>query len=188
LKTWPIVYSLTTAAVLVSLWCSLGVYTEQAEAEPVKAVTETTETTEPPVEIDTNPIEVDNPLNPYSIELLGRTIWGEAEGVTDKAEQAAVAWCILNRVDATGKSIEEVVTAPHQFVGFYRVNGEVPEQFLQLAEDVLNRWRLEQSGVKHVGRVLPAEYIYFHGDGARNHFRKDYQSTDYWDWSLKSPY
>jgi hypothetical protein len=185
LKTWPIVYALTTATVLVSLWSCLGVDTKPAEAEPVKTVTETAET---PVEIDTNYIEDDTSLNPYSIELLGRTIWGEAEGVTDTAEQAAVAWCVLNRMDATGKTLEEVVTAPNQFVGFYRVNGEVPEQFLQLAEDVLNRWRLEQSGVEHVGRVLPAEYIYFHGDGARNHFRKDYQSTDYWDWSLETPY
>ncbi len=194
MRPWPIVYSLTTAAVLVSLWCSLGVDTEQAEAEPVKTVTEATETaeveetTEPRVVNDTDPIEEDNPLNPYSIELLGRTIWGEAEGVTDTAEQAAVAWCVLNRVDATGKSIEEVVTAPHQFVGFYRVSGEVPEQFLRLAEDVLLRWRMEKRGAENVGRVLPAEYIYFHGDGARNHFRKDYQSTDYWDWSLETPY
>ena len=194
MKTWPIVYSLTTAAVLVSLWSCLGVDTEPAEAEPVKTFTETTETaevietTEPHVVTDTNTTEEDNHLDPYSIELLGRTIWGEAEGVTDKAEQAAVAWCVLNRVDATGKSIEEVVTAPRQFVGFYRVNGEVPEQFLQLAEDVLLRWRMEKRGAEDVGRVLPAEYIYFHGDGARNHFRKDYQSTAYWDWSLKSPY
>ena len=189
MKTWPIVYTLTTAAVLVSLWSCLSVDTEPAEAEPVQ---------ETPVVIDTNTntddtntddtIEEDNTLDTHSIELLGRTIWGEAEGVTETAEQAAVAWCVLNRVDASGKSIEEVVTAPRQFVGYYRVNGDVPEQFLQLAEDVLLRWRLEKTGSENVGRVLPAEYIYFHGDGVRNYFRKAYQSTDHWDWSLKSPY
>lgn len=181
MKTWPIVYTLTTAAVLVSLWSCISIDTEPAEAEPVQ---------EPPVVIttDTNLVEEDNPLDPHSLELLARTIWGEAEGVTDIAEQAAVAWCALNRVDATGKSIEEVVTAPRQFVGYYRVSGEVPAHYLHLAEDVLLRWRMEKTGSENVGRVLPAEYLYFTGDGVRNYFRKDYQSTDYWDWSLKSPY
>ncbi len=136
----------------------------------------------------TEPPEEDNPLNPYEIELIGRTIWGEAEGVKDKAEQAAVAWCILNRVDESGKTIEEVVKAPHQFQGFYRVKGEVPEHFLQLAEDVLLRWRMEKAGVEDVGRVLPAGYLFFIGDGQRNHFSKEWKATDYWGWSLKSPY
>lgn len=184
-NAWPIIYTLTLAAVLVSLWSTLGVDTEPAEAEPIP---ETAETTEAPALTCVDTIEEDNPLNPYSIELLGRTIWGEAEGVTNTAEQAAVAWCVLNRVDTTGKSIEEVVTAPRQFVGFYRVSGEVPEQFLRLAEDVLLRWRMEKTGFEYVGRVLPAEYLYFTGDGVRNYYRKEYQSTDYWDWSLKSPY
>lgn len=122
------------------------------------------------------------------VTLLGRTIWGEAEGVQSKTEQAAVAWCILNRVDATGQTIAEVVTAPGQFYGYYRVKGEVPEEFLDLAADVLNRWNLEKQGAEDVGRVLPADYLYFTGDGERNHFRKEYQSTDYWGWTLKSPY
>lgn len=186
MRTGPIVYTLCTAIVLVSLWSSLRVDTE-AEAEPVPETTETTETTEAPTQTDTVTIE-DIPVNPQSIELLGRTIWGEAEGVTDTAEQAAVAWCVLNRVDATGKSLKEVVTAPRQFVGYYRVKGEVPEKFLRLAEDVLTRWYLEKRGVKHVGRVLPAEYLYFSGDGVRNHYSKEWQATDYWDWSLESPY
>lgn len=185
MKTWPALYTLALAAVLVSLWGTLRVDTDPAEPEPI---VEATAATEAPVQTCVDTIEEDNPLNPYSIELLGRTVWGEAEGVTDPAEQAAVAWCVLNRVDATGKSIEEVVTAPRQFVGFYRVSGEVPEHFLQLAEDVLLRWHMEKAGLEYVGRVLPAEYLYFTGDGVRNHFRKDYQSTDYWDWSLKSPY
>lgn len=132
--------------------------------------------------------EEDNPLNPYEVELIGRTIWGEAEGVKDKAEQAAVAWCILNRVDDSGQTIEEVVTEPNQFQGFYRVKGEVPEHFLQLAEDVLLRWRMEKTGEKDVGRVLPKGYLFFIGDGARNYFSREWQSTKYWGWSLKSPY
>ena len=141
-------------------------------------ITEATETTP----------DEDILLDPYEVELIGRTIWGEAEGVHDKAEQAAVAWCILNRVDDSGKTIEQVVTAPHQFVGFYRVKGEVPETFLELAEDVLLRWHMEKAGADDVGRVLPSDYLFFVGDGARNHFSKEWRSTDYWGWSLKSPY
>ena len=147
-------------------------------AKPAEASTYCTESYAP---------EVDNPLDPYEVELIGRTIWGEAEGVEDKAEQAAVAWCVLNRVDASGKTIEEIVTAPYQFYGF-RKFGEVPEEFLQLAEDVLLRWRIEKRGGEDVGRVLPEDYLFFIGDGEHNYFSKEWQATDYWDWSLKSPY
>lgn len=127
-------------------------------------------------------------LDPYELELLSRTIWGEAEGVTDRTEQAAVAWCVLNRVDATGKSIEEVIKAPKQFQGYYRVKGEVPEHFRYLAADVMNRWNAEKRGTVDVGRVLPADYLYFVGDGVRNYFTQEYRTGEYWDWSLPTPY
>ena len=39
-----------------------------------------------------------------------------------------------------------------------------------------------------VGRVLPADYLWFSGDGKRNHFRNAYRGGDRWDWSLPSPY
>ena len=130
----------------------------------------------------------DTALDPAEIELIARTIWGEAEGVADQTEQAAVAWCILNRVDASGQTIERVVTAPNQFLGYYRVKGEVPDRFWRLACDVLNRWNAEKRGTKNVGRVLPADYLYFIGDGERNYFSKEWKATDYWGWTLKSPY
>lgn len=132
--------------------------------------------------------EPDTALDPEELELVARTIWGEAEGVASRDEQAAVAWCILNRVDAWGKTIEEVVTAPSQFHGYYRVKGEVPENFRYLAADVMNRWNAEKKGSKDVGRVLPAGYLYFVGDGDRNHFTKEWGTRNYWDWSLPSPY
>lgn len=156
-------------------------YTEPTEDSTLTCV-EPYEVDEPDV------VEYDNPLDPYEVELVARTIWGEAEGVQSKSEQAAVAWCIFNRVDATGQTIEEVVTAPNQFQGLYRLEGEVPEYFIQLAEDVMQRWRMEQVGHEDVGRTLPKDYLYFIGDGARNHFSKEWKGSDYWDWSLKSPY
>lgn len=126
-------------------------------------------------------------LDPAEVELIGRTIWGEAEGVKSEAERAAVAWCILNRVDTYGQTVEEVVTEPNQFQG-YRTGGKCPQRHLDLAADVLNRWTAEQNGAEDVGRVLPADYLYFIGDGKRNHFTIEYQAADYWDWSLDNPY
>lgn len=121
------------------------------------------------------------------IELIGRTIWGEAEGVESAAERAAVAWCILNRADAWDKTIEEVVTAPHQFYG-YRTDGTCPQEHLDLAEDVLSRWESEKLGTCASGRTLPAGYLYFTGDGSRNHFTKEWGSSETWTWALPNPY
>ena len=133
---------------------------------------------------------VEEPPSLYTaedVELIGRTIWGEAGGVQSKAERAAVAWCILNRVDAFDQTIEEVVTAPQQFQG-YRPEGECPQEHLELAADVLARWEAERYGEADVGRVLPADYLYFLGDGKRNHFTNEWQSTEYWGWTMDNPY
>lgn len=123
----------------------------------------------------------------YDAELIGRTIWGEAGGVKDPAERAAVAWCILNRVDAWGQTIEQVVTKPRQFTG-YRPKGDCPQEHIDMARDVLERWAAEKAGEENVGRVLPAGYLYFLGDGKHNHFTIEWKGTNTWDWSLTSPY
>lgn len=120
-------------------------------------------------------------------EFIGRTIWGEAEGVDSETERAAVAWCILNRADAWGQTIEEVVTSPEQFHG-YRPWGDCPQEHIELALDVLARWTREKVDDAEVGRVLPEDYLYFIGDGDRNHFTEEWQAEDYWTWSLPSPY
>lgn len=161
--------------------------TEEAEISTFVQTTEASTTCPPSTAAGFEAHEVQE-FDPTEVELVARTIWGEAEGVKDKAEQAAVAWCILNRVDESGKTIEEVVTAPHQFQGFYRVKGEVPERFLQLAEDVLRRWHLEKAGFEDVGRTLPSDYLFFIGFDGRNFFSTEWQAPDFWDWTLKSPY
>lgn len=131
-------------------------------------------------------VEVFTP-DPDEVELIGRTIWGEAGGVKSEAERAAVAWCILNRVDAWDKTVEDVVTAPMQFLG-YRPKGECPQAHLDLAADVLTRWNAEKEGATDVGRTLPADYLYFYGDGERNHFSIEWRSGIYWRWTLTNPY
>lgn len=154
-------------------------------ASPVEVSAEPeTEIRQVQLEVSTKP---DTALDPDELILIARTIWGEAEGVPSKVEQAAVAWCVLNRVDAWGKPIEEIITAPNQFDGYRRL-GEVPEEFISLAADVMNRWKAEKAGHKNVGRVLPDEYLYFVGDGFRNYFTQEWLSQDYWDWSLQNPY
>lgn len=125
---------------------------------------------------------------------LAKTYWGEARGVKDngivsgKCQIAAVGWCILNRYDAGFEdSIFEVITAEDQFHG-YRADYPVEEDLLELAYDVLDRWNAEKHGETEVGRVLPAEYMWFGGDGKVNRFRDAWKGGNRWDWSLADPY
>ena len=144
------------------------------------------------------------------VEMLARLIYTEARGVRSKTEQAAVVWVVLNRLDNPNrlqKTIAEVVCAPHQFD--YRPWAPVLPEFEELAEDVLERWQAEKSGVENVGRatagspaspggasrsaedvgrVLPVEYQYFEGRGGHNWFSAKWKSQEFWGWGLASPY
>lgn len=123
--------------------------------------------------------------------LAAKLVWGEARGVKSKAEQAAVIWCALNRVDADGyacgRDLRYVVTFPNQFTG-YRAKNPVTRELYELAVDVLARWQLEKVCDMDVGRVLPMEYQWFVGYGGRNHFRDAYRGGSRWDWSLEGLY
>ena len=111
----------------------------------------------------------------------------EAGGVYPLSHRAAVVWCILNRADATGNSISSIITAPNQFA-WIPSKGYSQEQY-ELVKDIFTRWLLEKEGFENIGRVLPEEYKWFHGDGYHNHFRNAYSgSYTIWDWSLPSPY
>ena len=123
------------------------------------------------------------------IDMLARLVWAEARGVGSTMEQAAVIWCVLNRVDngAWGDTITDVVTAPHQFA--YDEHTPVKDEFRALAQDVVKRWIYEKLGAEDVGRVLPSGYLYFAGRHGHNRFRLEYDGNgEYWDWSLPSPY
>ena len=160
---------------------------------------------EPEAATSAQPAEPE-PIKLYTeadVDMLARLIYTEARGVKSKTEQAAVVWCVLNRLDNPNrlqKTIAEVVTAPHQFD--WRPWVPVLPEFAELAEDVLERWQAEKSATAgspaspagasrsqvDVGRVLPAEYQYFEGWGGRNWFSAEWRSDEYWDWSLPSPY
>ena len=137
-------------------------------------------------------IDIPNIEKKYKDEIpyIARTVWGEARGCSE-TEQAAVIWCILNRVDSSIRympdNIIDVVTQKHQFLGYVETF-PVIEEIRELVIDVLTRWEMEKAGAENVGRVLPPEYMWFHGDGRHNHFRDSYRGGNRWDWSLDSPY
>lgn len=121
------------------------------------------------------------------IEMLAKVIYRESRGDT-KMYKSAVAWVILNRVDAKGygSTIQQVIIAPNQFC--WIPNTPVYKSYKILAKDVVTRWLLEKQGCKNIGRTLPKSYKFFTGNGVHNYFRKNFNSTTYWDWSWGSSY
>lgn len=111
-------------------------------------------------------------------ELAGRAIWGEAGGIQDEAQRAAVVWCACNRADAWDMDIGDVLNVD-AFHGL-AIRGTVPEQHVELARDVLARWTLEAEGWQSVGRVLPERFLYFEGNGIVNLFSTEYGGGEYW--------
>jgi len=143
----------------------------------------------PIVEIQAEVVEQPKLYTEADVDMLARLIYTEARGVESRTEQAAVVWCVLNRLDNPERlenSIAEVVTAPFQFD--YRPWVPATDEFRELAVDVLERWQAEKQSEVEVGRILPAEYQFFEGDGQRNHFTAEWKSDKFWDWSLPSPY
>lgn len=128
------------------------------------------------------------PPTDEELTILAKIVYREARGIEDKAHQAAVIWCILNRVDNGywGNTISEVATYPKAFA--WVPDTPVEPELLLLATDVCERWNLEKAGASEVGRVLPREYLYFTGNGKLNHFTTEWKGAKVWDWSLESPY
>lgn len=133
------------------------------------------------------------------VQALAKVVTAEIGGLTDstaystaRMEEAAVVWCVLNRVDSSYEyaSAEEVISilkAPYQYA--YSSNGKIHSGMEEICTDVLIRWQLEKHGlIENVGRVLPADYMFFSGDGRHNRYRRTYRSTSYWNWDFKDPY
>lgn len=97
--------------------------------------------------------------------------WGEYSG-TDYHQQTAPLWCVCNRADAWGETLDEVMHSD-AFHGLL-TERSVPEEWYELARDVFARWALEKQGYADVGRTLGAEYLYFTGNGEYNTYRTEY--------------
>lgn len=123
------------------------------------------------------------------VTMIARLIYGEARGIDSLTHKSAVAWCVLNRVDAgyADGTIRGVITARGQFAG-YSKRHPVTLTHWHVAKDVLERWEAEKEGNPNVMRTLPQSYKYFSGNGKVNKFRQNYGSRTYWNWSLPSPY
>jgi len=133
--------------------------------------------------------EVTYSPNSAEVEIIAKMLWGEARGIGSDMQIAACAWVAVNRVEAGGYSqtIEDVITAEDQFVG-YSADNPITGYLKWLAADVLTRWHNEINGQADVGRVIPSDYLWFSAVGGVNKFRSGYESTDYWDWTMKNPY
>lgn len=151
---------------------------------------------EPPEDIWSIPVDIDE----NDVRLIANVIYGEARGIANTRDKAAVAWCILNRVDSTMhdfkkvNTIYEVITQPSQFDG-YNYNNPTTEEFMDLARDVIHRWKLEKMGYEDVGRVLPKDYYWFLGDHHFNYFTNiwckgnvEKAKANAYNWALGSPY
>lgn len=168
----------------------------EAENEPAQIEEEVVEEPiiEEAVKVEMNDTlnEIKNPTHSEDAIMLACLVNGEAGGIWSLTEQACVMWTVLNRVDAGyGDTVAEVITAPGQYyyIESFGTNDEYGRDLVWLAEDVLNRWYREKNGEINVGRVLPAEYLFFGGDGYHNYFRTTYEfGNGFWDYSLPSPY
>lgn len=193
-----VLFTLIFALFITVHACSGGKDIDIPEASLTGFISGINEPTIPP-KVSSEPCEADSIDTSESswvpdrsdVEYIAKTLYGECRGVSSETEKAAVAWCILNRVDASGyacgRNIEYVVTFPGQFCGYSPDHPVIPS-LENLAIDVLIRWHKEKSGVVNVGRVLPSEYCFFVGDGKHNYFTVEYLGEDYWDYSMESPY
>ena len=124
---------------------------------------------------------------------MGYTKWSIGEYIGyDPVQIAAVPWCICNRPDngGFGSSFTKIITTGQ----FHAYNSSTPidQRLKEFAIDVITRWLNEKLGFTDVGRILPAEFLYFSGTGKVNVYRTMYRSRDpqciKWNWSLPSPY
>ena len=102
-----------------------------------------------------------------------RMLWGEARGC-DLENQMGCVWIVCNRVDDPRfpDTIKAVIQQPGQFHG-YSTSFPATDELKEVARDVLTRWSLEKQGAE-VERELSSDYLFFYGDGIKNHFRKEY--------------
>ena len=108
----------------------------------------------------------------YEVTLLCQTVYGEARGCS-REEQMLVVWCVCNRADSSGASIEQVVTAPRQFHG-YSPEHPVTDEIRSVVLEVLDAWSRGQEALVYEPYATTSEYLYFSGDGVHNWFREEY--------------
>ena len=126
-------------------------------------------------EAEPEPINPNEPVAKYTSEevtLVCQTVYGEARGCS-KEEQQLVVWCICNRVDYYGTSVEQVVTADRQFQG-YDPEHPVTEEIFENVTEVLEAWSRNEEALVYEPYATTTEYRYFYGDGRHNWYREEW--------------
>lgn len=145
---------------------------KDAPKETMK-IEETTEPSpEPTPEVSKEP-EYVMYFDEEDVIACARMLWGEARGC-DLENQIGCIWIVCNRVDDPRfpDTIKAVIQQPGQFHG-YSASFPATDELKDIARDVLTRWSLEKQGVE-IYRELSSDYLFFYGDGVKNHFRKEY--------------
>lgn len=110
--------------------------------------------------------------------VLAKTLFGEYRDSSNYPQCASVVWCVLNRVDCGYGTIKDVCTGG-QFHG-YNAHNPVDAELYKVCVDVLVRWQLEKIGANvDVGRTIPADYLWFEGNGKTNTYRNAYQGGEH---------
>ena len=187
-------------ALIIAVLCCLLSVTELDKNVSRETIVSHTETTQEAGQEEQPATEYANRLyTDADAVALAQMAYGECRGVAPLAldskiisteyQQACAMWVALNRYDAgfQGDSIAEIIAAPYQFHG-YDTEHPISEELLALAYDVLERWQAEKLGAADVGRVLPAEYLFFVGNGDHNNFTVEYGTGMYYAWTLPDPY
>ena len=126
-------------------------------------------------EAEAEPINLNEPVAKYTSEevtLVCQTVYGEARGCS-KEEQQLVVWCICNRVDYSGTSVKQVVTADRQFHG-YDPENPVTEEIFENVTEVLEAWSRNEEALVYEPYATTTEYRYFSGDGRHNWYREEW--------------
>lgn len=105
---------------------------------------------------------------------LAQCLEGECGGCS-VIQQQAVCCVVFNRVDSPDfpGTLLGVITAPKQFHG-YSPNNPVRDDLYELAYQEIVRWYNGDAG------VIGPEYLFFWGDGRRNHFTTAYHGGEEW--------
>ena len=108
------------------------------------------------------------------VTALAQCLEGECGGCS-VIQQKAVCCVVFNRVDSPDfpDTLLGVITSPKQFHG-YSPDNPVRDDLCELAYQEIVRWHNGEAG------VIGPEYLFFWGDGRRNHFTTQYHGGKEW--------
>lgn len=119
--------------------------------------------------------------NESDVTIMAELMYCEARGLSNR-ELAAIGWVVLNRVDSSGfpDTISSVIKEKNQFSHYYGAptKNDDGTDIKVVAREVLDTWSAEKAGVSYGNRILPKEYLFFHGNGGHNWFKKTENSKD----------